>query len=351
MKDKISKIFNKHQIDCVLFTNTKEIFYLTDAEFDGFWLLIVKDKIYAICSKMTKSQIKEHFTGQDIYIWVGVHFHKTVLEILKKNKTNALLIDSRYMNATDFILISETLCQEKINIIKKVGILDTLRLVKTASEIENLRKACQIASKICDIIKNELKFRASELDIHYRILELFAKNRVTESFNPIVASGTNSANPHHRSSNRKIAENDIVLIDMGCTYNGYCSDLTRTYFLGNISDKYKRVWNVVKSSQNAVLKEIKAGVPINWADKTARNVIETAGHKENFIHSTGHGIGIEIHEIPSLASNAEGIFLMHMAVTVEPGIYIEREFGVRIEDTILIKENGCEVLTSAAYLN
>jgi len=125
--------------------------------------------------------------------------------------------------------------------------------------------------------------------------------------------------------------------------------LTRTYFLGNINDKYKKIWNTVKSAQNAILKEIKAGLPINWADKTARSIIETAGYKENFIHGTGHGIGVEIHEMPSLAPNAEGIFLMHMALTVEPGIYIEREFGIRIEDTILIKENGCELLTSAAY--
>jgi Xaa-Pro aminopeptidase len=349
MKDKILKIFNKYQIDCALFTNTKEIFYLTGAEFEGFWLLIVKDKIHAICSRMVESQIKDYFIGQDIYIWTGVLFHKIVLEILKQNKTNTLLIDPRYMNATDFILINETLCQEKINIIKKVGILDTLRLVKNANEIENLKKACQIVSKVCNIVKDELKPGASELDIHYRILELFAKNRVSESFNPIVASGTNSASPHHRSSNRKITESDIVLIDIGCIYNGYCSDLTRTYFLGNINDKYKKIWNTVKSAQNAILKEIKAGLPINWADKTARSIIETAGYKENFIHGTGHGIGVEIHEMPSLAPNAEGIFLMHMALTVEPGIYIEREFGIRIEDTILIKENGCELLTSAAY--
>jgi Xaa-Pro aminopeptidase len=253
------------------------------------------------------------------------------------------------MNATDFILINENLSYEKINLIKKTGILDSLRIIKSTIEIENLKKACQIVSEVCNTVKGELKPGLSEIDIHYRVIELFAKNRVTESFTPIIASGTNSANPHHRSSNRKITENDIVMMDIGCMYNGYCSDLTRTYFLGKINNNQKRIWDIVKSSQSAVLKEIKAGLPVSWADKTARDIIEAAGYKDKFIHTTGHGVGIEIHEMPSLAPNAESIFLTYMAVTVEPGIYIEGEFGVRIEDTILIKENGCEVLTSAVY--
>lgn len=351
MKDKILKILDKYQTDSILFTNNKEIFYITGAEFDGFWLLFLKNKTYLICQKMIENQAKEYFNKQNLYIeCTDLSFYKTVAEILKQNKIKALLIDPKYINAENFILINESLNHEKIDIIKKIGILDDVRLVKNTNEIKNLKKACQITSEICNTIKYELKPGLSELDIHYRILELFAKNRVLESFSPIVASGMNSANPHHKSSNRKIAENDIIVIDMGCTYNNYCSDLTRTYFLGKPNNSnYKKVWDIVKNSQNGVLKEIKSGLEISWADKIARNIIETAGYKENFIHSTGHGIGIEIHEIPSLTLNTKGVFLTNMVVTVEPGIYIEREFGIRIEDTILIKENGCEVLTSAEY--
>ncbi|GMO67763.1 MAG: aminopeptidase P family protein [Endomicrobiia bacterium] len=351
MKDKVSEILDKYQTDSILFTNNKEIFYITGAEFDGFWLLFLKNKTYLICQKMIENQVKEYFSKQDIYIkCTDLSFHKTVAEILKQNKINTLLIDLKYMNAANFILINESLNYKKIDVIKKIGILDDIRLVKNINEIKNLKKACQIASEICNTIKYELKPGLSELDIHYRILELFAKNRVLESFSPIVASGVNSANPHHKSSNRKIAKNDIIVIDMGCICNNYCSDLTRTYFLGKPDNSnYKKVWNIVKNSQNVVLKKIKSGLAISWADKTARNIIEAAGYKENFIHTTGHGIGIEIHETPSLALNTKGVFLTDMAVTVEPGIYIEREFGIRIEDTILIKENGCEVLTSAEY--
>jgi Xaa-Pro aminopeptidase len=349
MKEKILKILDKYQTNSILFTNIKETSYLTGAKFDGFWLLTTKDKTHIICSKITENQIREYFEKQYVYIHTESALYKTVVKILKQDKINNLLINPKYMNATDFILINENLGQEKINLIKKTGILDSLRIIKSTVEIENLKKACQIASEVCNTVKDELKPGLSEIDIHYRVIELFSKNRVTESFTPIIASGTNSANPHHRSSNRKIIENDIVMMDIGCMYNGYCSDLTRTYFLDKIGSKQKRIWDIVKNSQDAVLKGIKAGMPLSWADKIARNIIEAAGYKDKFIHSTGHGVGIEIHETPSLAPNAEGIFLTHMAVTVEPGVYIEGEFGVRIEDTILIKENGCEVLTSAVY--
>jgi Xaa-Pro aminopeptidase len=181
-------------------------------------------------------------------------------------------------------------------------------------------------------------------------MELFAKNKVKESFTPIVSAGKNYANPHHASSGYKMKEDDAVMIDMGCIYKGYCSDLTRTYYLGKISGKFRKIWNIVKESQSAVLKEIKAGLPLSWADKTARSIIDAAGYKDNFIHTVGHGVGIEIHEKPSLSMNAEGIFMRGMAVTVEPGIYLNDEFGVRIEDTALITETGREILTGAVYL-
>ena len=349
MEQKISQIFHKCKSQCVLFTNVKETFYLTGAEFDGFWLLLIKDKIYSVCSKMIEHQVREFFKNRNVNIYVGVPFYKTVTEILKQNNINNLLVDIKYINAENFILLSEKLNQEKINITKKTGILDCVRVTKNEDEIEKLRKSCKIVSEVCNTIKGELKPGVSELDIHFKVLELFAKSHVVESFNPIIASGENSANPHHISSLRKITANDIVLMDIGCMYNGYCSDLTRTYFLDRIDDSRSKIWDVVKSAQNAVIKKMRAGLPIAWADKTARSVVKEAGYEDKFIHTTGHGIGIEIHEMPSLASNSEGVFLTHMAVTVEPGIYIEQNFGVRIEDTILIKENDCEVLTSAIY--
>ncbi|MDR3195813.1 MAG: M24 family metallopeptidase [Endomicrobium sp.] len=349
MKKDINRIINAAKANCVLFADSKEIFYLTGCNFDGFWFLRVESKNYAICSNMIENQVREFFLDKNVDVCPGVPFYKTILEILKKNNASKLFIDPKYMLASDFILMSEKLNQAGIKVEKKIGMLDCARMVKEDNEIESLKKSCKIASEVCDTVRKELKPGLSELDVLYRILELFARNRVNESFPPVIAFGKNSANPHHRSSGNKLVQNDIVMMDIGCVYNGYCSDLTRTYFLDRIDDKHKLIWDTVKRSQEAVLKDIKAGLPIAWADETARGVIESVGYKDKFIHATGHGVGIEIHEMPSLSSNAEGVFLSGMTVTVEPGIYIEQEFGVRIEDTILIKEECCEVLTSATY--
>ncbi|MDR1926851.1 MAG: M24 family metallopeptidase [Endomicrobium sp.] len=352
MKENISQTFRKYKVNNILFTNVKEIFYLTGEKFDNLWLLFVKDKIYVICSKTIENQIKDFFANQNItIICSNMPFYKIVIDILKQNNADKLLIDLKYINAVDFILINEKLNNEKINIAKKIGILDDIRIVKNTNEINNIKEACRIVSEVCNIVKDELRPGLSELDIHYRVSELFAKNHVPESFRSIIASGPNSANPHHISSIRKITKNDIVVIDIGCMYNGYCSDLTRTYFLGRIDNNRMEVWNIVRRAQSAILKDIKAGMPVSWADKTTREIIAKSGYGyiDKFIHNTGHGVGIEIHEMPSLSSNAEGIFLTNMTVTVEPGIYIKRDFGVRIEDTILIKETGCVVLTSATY--
>lgn len=349
MKNKIKKLTEKYRADCFLFTSRNETFYLSGAEFDGFWMLVIKEEIYILCSKMIESQAKEFFRGSQAHIYIGVPLSKSVTDILISKNADSVIMDTKYMTASDFILISERLHSADIETVSKFGIMDDMRAVKDEEEAEKLKEACRIVSKVCDTVKSELKPGLSEIDIHYRILELFAQNRVKESFTPIVAAGKNSANPHHSSSNYKFAENDTVMIDLGCVYKGYCSDLTRTYYLGKISDKFRKIWDIVKDSQSAVLKGVRSGLPLSWADKTARDIIEAAGYKDKFIHTTGHGVGIEIHEKPSLAINAEGVFLTHMAVTVEPGIYLEGEFGIRIEDTILITEKGCEILTSAAY--
>ncbi|MCL2485077.1 MAG: aminopeptidase P family protein [Endomicrobia bacterium] len=349
MKEKIAKLYEKYKTDAFVFANKTETFYLSGAQFDGFWILAVKDEIFVLCSKMIENQVKEYFGKKGIHIYIGMPFEKSVYKILKDKNIKNVTADASYMTAEDFFDLSDNLKKLNIKLFRKNGILNDLRIVKTDQEAEYIKESCRIVSKICNIIKKELKPGITEIDVHYRIMELFALNNVKESFTPIVASGSNSANPHHASSNRKIAKNDIVMIDLGCVYKGYCSDLTRTYYLGKINHKFAEIFEIVKKSQDSVIKNIKAGLPFSWADKTARNIISSYGYKDKFIHTTGHGIGIEIHEIPSLSSNAEGVFLQNTAITVEPGIYLEGKFGVRIEDTVIVTENGCEVLTSASY--
>jgi len=360
MENKIQKLIEKYGVKNFLFTNKTETFYLTGAAFDGFWILVLNGDIHIICSKMIENQAANFFGGK-YKIIAGAPFSKIVVETCKSATAAAaikeIVIDTKYTSASDFLQLESKFKSESIALSKasskalniaftaKTGVLDDLRIVKSASEIDNLKQACRIVSEVYDEIRAEVKAGMTELDIHYKILEMFAKRKVDPSFAPIVAAGANSANPHHASSSYKIAENDAVMIDMGCFYKGYASDLTRTFYLGKINEEFNKVWNTVKEAQKAVISAVKAGLPLSLADKTARDIIDSYGYKDNFIHTTGHGVGIEIHEMPSLAINAEGIFLAGMTVTIEPGIYINNKFGVRIEDTILVKDNGCEVLT------
>ncbi|MDR3112912.1 MAG: M24 family metallopeptidase [Endomicrobium sp.] len=355
MQAKILKLIEKYGTENFLFIDKTETFYLSGTSFDGFWILVLNGGINIICSKMTENQVKEFF--KDGYkIITCASFVNAAVKASKNENIKEIIIDPKYSTALDFLLIESKLKTEGITLKAKAGVLNGLRIIKSVSEIENLKTACRIVSEVCDEIRLETekavligKSELTERDIHYKILEKFAKRQVSPSFTPIVASGENSANPHHISSSRKIVENDVIMIDLGCFYNGYASDLTRTFYLGKINKEFRKVWDIVKQAQNTVMKRIKSGLAVSDGDKAARDLIDSYGYKDNFIHTTGHGVGIEIHEMPSLAINAEGVFLTGMAVTVEPGIYIEGRFGVRIEDTVLIKEKVCEVLTSAKY--
>jgi Xaa-Pro aminopeptidase len=185
----------------------------------------------------------------------------------------------------------------------------------------------------------------TEIQIAFKIEEIFANNKVRSSFTPIVAAGPNTANPHHISSTRKVDKNDVILIDMGCLYNGYASDLTRTFAIGKIKYLYSTVYAAVSRAHRKAIQAVRPGIQANHVDGIARDIITRAGFGLQFIHSTGHGVGIEVHEPPRLSSRDATVLKAGMVVTVEPGVYLPGQFGVRIEDTIQVTNNGRKVLT------
>ena len=246
-------------------------------------------------------------------------------------------------------MLSKKLKQNKISVITDNLKISKQRIIKNKNEIKNIKKACEIVSKVFETVKKDVVAGMSELDIHFKIEEEFAKHKVVQSFKTIVASGPNAANPHHISSSRKIKNNDIILIDMGCIYNGYCSDLTRTFFVGKKSKEQQKVWDIVKLAHDEALKNVKEYISASYIDLCARNVIKQAGYEKQFIHTTGHGVGLDIHEAPSISMKSTEVLKNGMIITIEPGIYLENKFGVRIEDTILVTKTGYKVLTTAKY--
>jgi Xaa-Pro aminopeptidase len=333
----------------LLLTDSKNIFYLTKATFEGFWLLIHNNKYIVITSQMIFGQVKNHFKNNAEIFVIKKSFSDELIEICKKYKITNLRIDTTNISYTLFNLLNIKLKEHKISVYPDKNSIIEQRTIKNKEEIKNIKKACDIVSKVFETVKKKVVPGMTELDIHFKIEEEFAKNHVVQSFKTIVASGPNSANPHHISGNRKIRKNDIVLIDMGCVYKGYCSDLTRTFFVGKESKQQVKIWNIVKQAHDEALIKVNQNMKTSDIDLSARNKIKQEGYEKNFIHTTGHGVGLDIHEAPVIGSKSNEILKEGMVITIEPGIYLEKKFGVRIEDTVLVTKNGYKVLTSAEY--
>ena len=352
MNKKILKLMNSFKDKAILINNGKDLFYLTGAKFEDFWLLLYKKNISIIVHEMIEPQVNQHFKKSKSKIKIFSTDGKCsdkLVEVLKEYKIKNLIIDTSNVYLELFDTLNKKLSKEQIKITKEKDITKQLRMIKDKKEIFNTKKACDIVSKVFETIKKKIVPGMTELDIHFKIEEEFAKMHVVQSFKTIVASGPNSANPHHISSSRKIQKNDIVLIDMGCIYNGYCSDLTRTFFVGKESIFQRKIWNIVKLAHDTALKNVKQNMKASDIDSFARNLINQEGYDKNFIHTTGHNLGIDIHEEPRISKSCNDKLKDGMIITIEPGIYLENKFGVRIEDTVLVTKNGYKVLTSAKY--
>jgi len=332
-----------------LITDSKNISYITGADFEGFWLIIHKSKYIVITSQMIKEQVEKFFKQKAQVFVVTTSFSNELINVCKKYKIKELYIDISNISYQQFQLLNNKLETNNIKIVKDTTTIANQRIIKNKTEIKSIQKACEIVSEVFETIKKQVVSGMTELDIHFKIEEEFAKRHVVQSFKTIVASGPNASKPHHISSNRKIQKNDIVLIDMGCIYNGYCSDLTRTFFVGNINKTQQKVWNIVKQAHDNALSNVKPNIKACNIDMFARNTIKKFRYEQYFIHTTGHGVGIDIHEAPTISKNSKDILKEGMVITIEPGIYIKDKFGVRIEDTVLVTKKGYKTLTTATY--
>lgn len=279
------------------------------------------------------------------------------------------ILGARLCNVKDFIKalgVKQLLCEDSISVAQLDGFkkafrgtkvtakgglcefLGELRSIKTEYEVECLIKAQRIAEKAFSEVLNYIKAGITERDVvaelEYRMKKYGSDN---PSFDTIAVAGYKSAMPHGEPDENVIKNGDFLTMDFGATYNGYHSDMTRTVAVGYATDKMKLVYNIVLEAQRAAEKAVKSGVKCSTVDKTARDVIAKAGFGEYFTHSTGHGIGLEIHEAPSVSSLSEMTLKSGMIISDEPGIYIENEFGVRIEDMLLVTDEGSKNLTMA----
>lgn len=226
------------------------------------------------------------------------------------------------------------------------GLVEELRIVKDAGEVARIRAASAVADAALSAIRSHLLESPTEaefgLELDTTMRQLGASG---PSFETIVASGPNGAMPHHRPSGRRITDGDLVVLDFGALVDGYCSDMTRTIAVGDVGAEARRMLEVVGASQEAGVAAVRPGATCAQVDQACRDVIEAAGWGQEFVHSTGHGVGLEIHEAPRVASTSTATLAAGHVVTVEPGVYLTGRGGVRIEDTVLVTAAGCEPLT------
>ncbi len=224
-------------------------------------------------------------------------------------------------------------------------VLAPLRMRKTAEEIAALRQAAATADAAVEAAVRACRAGVTELDVSRAADEAFRAAGAPEVLGSIVGSGPNSAFPHHHSSTRALREDEPVLFDLGSRLDGYCSDITRMAFLGTPSPRYREIHRVIKDAVAAALEVIRPGVPISAVDLAARRTIERAGFGEQFVHRTGHGIGLSGHEPPSITHTNETPLEERMAFSVEPGVYLAGEFGVRLEEIVVVTRSAPEILS------
>jgi len=226
------------------------------------------------------------------------------------------------------------------------GFLNQFRTAKTKGELKLIKTAVEKTDTVFSRLLEYLPEAENELDVRRFIIDrIFREGGSGESFPSIVAAGKNSAVPHHQTSRKKIPKNGVVLIDMGMVYEGYCSDFTRTVCIGKVSREFEKVYRIVEEAHLTAVEKVKAGVPVKEVDRAAREVIKKYGYGDYFLHSTGHGLGIEIHEPPRVSQQSEEVLVENSVITIEPGIYLPDKWGVRLENVVVVEKNGCKVLT------
>ncbi|NLJ83408.1 MAG: aminopeptidase P family protein [Halanaerobiaceae bacterium] len=341
---KVYELMEKEGLEALLIDSPENRQYLTGFTGTAGRVLFTGKGAYFITDFRYVEQAKEQTEGYEI-VEISSNFEQGLNELLQKDGVKMLGFESRAISHEQFLRYVEVL---EVELQRTTDLIEGLRVIKEQEEIEKIRKAVEITDAAFAHILDFIKPGVTEREIALE-LEFYQKRMGGEknAFDFIVASGQRSALPHGVASEKVIEKGDFVTLDFGVFYQGYCSDLTRTVVVGEPDEKQREVYELVLKAQLAVIENVKAGMSCKEVDEIARGIIGDAGYRENFGHGLGHGIGLEIHEGPRVSFTSETILQTGMVMTNEPGIYIPGWGGVRIEDDLLITEEGCEVLNKA----
>lgn len=346
-------------VDALFITNGINIRYLCD--FQGMagpneresFLLITKNQWYLLTFQMFENEAKKalihHPHIQPIYLHRGYTLSQALSDIHISCPINVLGVENQSITLYEYQTLKKAL--PSLTFVDQSEWIEPLRLIKNQQEIDHIHHACQVTDTVLAAIQQELTLGISEYGIALRIEQLIKNQGLQLSFPPIVAFNEHSAIPHHKAGEMVLTKDSLILIDFGASYLGYCADITRVICMGNAKDEWKTAYNTVKKAHDDAIAYINStGLPDgSEADRIARKVITDGGYP-SYPHGLGHGLGLEIHENPRLSFKANSPLTQHMVFTIEPGLYLPEQFGIRLEDTVVLTDQGVKLLTNSPFI-
>ena len=344
--DKIAALLDRQQLDAILITSEPNRLYATGFSSSAGAAVITRSNHYFITDSRYIEAASKKIDGCQILENTRTAPVLTLVEnILQEHKVQRLGYEDERTTVREYQALSQKLSAQ---LVPASDLLTEVRTAKDQQEIDTLITAQRIAEKALTEVLSFIRPGRTEKEVaaflQYQMLLGGAEKM---SFDPIVVAGPNSSLPHGVPTDRPLADGDFLTMDFGCIYNGYCSDMTRTVAIGHVTEEMERVYNTVLQAQLAGIAKVRPNVPGKIIHNAAAQVIADAGYGEYFRHGFGHGLGIELHEMPGAGGNSETPLPVGTVLSAEPGIYLPDRFGVRIEDVIVITESGCMNITKA----
>ncbi len=339
---KIRVELKKRSIGSLLITNETNVRYLSGFRGGDSLIIVTPDSQFFLTDSRYTEEARDSISGFTI-VEVTTSIYDSLSEIVKKNRIKRVGFDS--MNLPYEVARRLAGYIRPAKLVKALNIVESLRAVKDPDEIEAIKRSVDVTRGVLKEIASKIRPGMSESSISDDIECEFIKRGARIAFETIAASGRNCSKPHAYATKDRIASNDAVMLDMGCKLDLYNSDITRMFFIGKVRNKIKEIYQIVITAQAAAIEKIRPGVKISEIDHAGRGYITRKGYGKFFGHSIGHGIGMDVHEEPSISKRNDNILKRGMVFTVEPAIYLPKFGGVRIEDMVLVTSKGCEILT------
>lgn len=343
---RLRKQLNQGNIEALLVTNPSNRHYISGFTGTSGAVLLTHDQSYVITDFRYVTQVKEQAPHFEL-IQHKNNIWQAIADVCRDQGVKELAFEKAHLTFADYENLQEK--ATGIALRPTSNLIERLRLIKDEAELAILAEAAAIADRTYEHILTFIEAGMTEREVELELEFTMRKQGATSSsFAIIVASGKRSALPHGVASDKRIEEGDLVTMDFGARYKGYCSDITRTVMIGDPDDKQRHIYDIVLAAQKRTIERIKPGMTGREVDAIARDFIAEQGYGDKFGHGTGHGLGLDIHELPRLSYNqGETVLAPGMVVTVEPGVYIPDFGGVRIEDDVVITDTGCRRLTKS----